>query len=399
MEDSLIHTLVITRNLNHSHHEDKLHVPSSSSSSLFLLLHKHWGSCHEAMFTFIFIFIISITSILIKYLFMKKKPSTVAALPPGPSPWPVLGCIPEMLRNRPAHQWVHRLMKEMDTDIACFRLGNTHVIPVTSPEIAREVLKKHDAVFASRPNTMATGIVSHGYLTTAFVPWGDQWKKMRRILTSNVFSRSRLTWLLHRRTEEADDLVRFLYNRSSDGGGLINVRTFAQQYCVGVMRRMMFNKRYFGKGRDDGEPGGEEEEHVRALFTILLKIYAFSVSDYLPWLKWLDLDGHRRKVCEAMNVINKYHDPIVNERIRQWREGTKTKPEDLLDVFISLEDSDGNPLLSHNEIRAQIMVSSRYQNICAYIGFLVVTYIYSFSYYLGGKKEEEAKTIINLVIL
>ncbi|PON37123.1 Cytochrome P450, E-class, group I [Trema orientale] len=308
-----------------------------------------------------FVFIIVIATLWsITLLFKTKRASSQPTLPPGPSPWPVLGCVPEMWRNRPAYKWVHRLMQQLGTDIACVRLGNTHVIAVSNPELAREFLKKHDAVFASRPLTMATRILSRGYITTGVVPWGEQWKKMRRILMSDVFSHSRAAWLLRKRTEEADNLVRFLYNQSlqsatiNGAAGVVNVRTAAQQYSVGVMRRMMFDKRYFGKGRDDGGPGQEEEEHVGALFTMLLHVYAFCVSDYLPWLRWLDLDGHQKTVSEAMKVINKYQEPIVNDRIRLWRDGTRKEPEDLLDVFISLKDSDGSPLLSDEEVRAQV---------------------------------------------
>ena len=123
----------------------------------------------------------------------------------------------------------------------------------------------------------------------------------------------------------------------------------------------MFNVRHFGEGRDDGGPGFEEEEHVSALFTMLLHVYAFCITDHLPWLKWLDLDGHRKRVRDAMEVINKYQDPIINDRIRCWREfgSTKTQPEDLLDVFISLKDSNGNSLLSDEEIRAQVTVGAQ----------------------------------------
>ncbi|CAL9026699.1 unnamed protein product [Prunus brigantina] len=71
-----------------------------------------------------------------------KNSVPIVALPPGPSPWPIVGCLPEMWRNRPAHRWIHSLMKKLNTDIACIRLGNVHVIPVTSPEIAREFLKR-----------------------------------------------------------------------------------------------------------------------------------------------------------------------------------------------------------------------------------------------------------------
>ncbi|KAI3844147.1 hypothetical protein MKW92_032041 [Papaver armeniacum] len=61
-----------------------------------------------------------------------------------------------------------------------------------------------------------------------------------------------------------------------------------------------------------------------------------------------------------MRVIGKYHDPIIEERIQQWRDRKdeqlmvqKKEPEDLLDVLISLE-ANGKPLLSVEEIKAQI---------------------------------------------
>ncbi|KAI3959326.1 hypothetical protein MKW98_018916 [Papaver atlanticum] len=51
-----------------------------------------------------------------------------------------------------------------------------------------------------------------------------------------------------------------------------------------------------------------------------------------------------------------YHDPIIEERIRQWRNGTMENkvPEDLLDVLISLMDESGKTLLSIEDIKAQV---------------------------------------------
>ncbi|GMI70202.1 cytochrome p450 79a2 [Hibiscus trionum] len=115
----------------------------------------------------------------------------------------------------------------------------------------------------------------------------------------------------------------------------------------------MFNKRYFGKGKEDGGPGKEEEEHVESLFTVLKHINSFILSDYVPWLRPLDLEGHEKIVSEAMRILNGYHDPIVDERLKQWIEGKKKKPEDLLDAFILAKDSNGKPALSVEEIKAQ----------------------------------------------
>ncbi|KAJ1422937.1 Cytochrome P450 [Sesbania bispinosa] len=200
-----------------------------------------------------------------------------------------------MLANKPAFRWILKLMNDLNTEIACIRLGNVHVIPVICPTIAREFLRKQDAIFASRPISMSTNAITSGYLTTALVPFGEQWKKMKKILVNDLFSPLRHQWLQHKRNEEAENLV-----------------------------KLVFNTRYFGKGRLDGGPGVEEVEHVDAAFTLLM-------------------------------VMKKYHDSIIEERIQQWNDGLKTVEEDLLDVLISLKGVNNKPLLTLKEIKAQII--------------------------------------------
>ncbi|GMP89975.1 hypothetical protein CsSME_00041317 [Camellia sinensis var. sinensis] len=254
----------------------------------------------------------------------------------------------------------------------CIRLGNVHVISVTSPEISREFLRRQDAVFASRPVCLPADIASGGYLSAALSPMGDQWKKMRKVLTSEVLSTSRHHWLHDKRVEEADHLIRFVYNQcmNSATSGLVNVRVAAQHFCGNVIRKMIFNKRFFERGIEDGGPGVEEEEHVNALFTILFQgrlqglvatvlsyCYSFCVSDYIPCIRAiLDLDGHEKIVRKATTSVKKYQDPLIDKRIKKWNDGTKTEKEDILDILIMLKQTDGTPLLSREEVKAQIVV-------------------------------------------
>ncbi|XP_021297026.1 phenylalanine N-monooxygenase-like isoform X2 [Herrania umbratica] len=337
-----------------------------NSSTISFQTQLPWGSHDFAIST-----LVSFHSTLVLVLLLaplalatlkittRKTYSNRAPLPPGPTPWPVIGNLPEIWKYKPAYRWIHDLMKQLDTGIACIRLANIHVIPVTSPEIAREFLKKYDSVFASRPLTMASELASRGFLSIILTPWGDQWKKMRRVVTSNLMRPEILNWLLHKRTQEADNLVRFIYNqcvnpeKDSSNGSVINLRLAGRQYTGNVIRRMMFNKRYFGKSKEDGGPGHEEEEHVESVFTVLIYLYSFALSDYVPWLRPLDLDGHEKIVSEALRIINGYHDPIIDERVQQWREGKKKEPEDWLDAFILAKNSDGKPALSVEEIKAQ----------------------------------------------
>lgn len=165
-------------------------------------------------------------------------------LPPGPKPWPIIGNLPEMFLNKPVPKWMHKFMKNLDTEIACFKFGNVHVIAVTSPAIACEFLKIQDDVFASRPISMPSNLVSRGYITTALVPYGDQWKKMKKMISKELLSPVKHQWLHAKRMEEADNLMHYVYNQSnSKNNGFVNVRVVAQHYCGNVSKKIIFNKR------------------------------------------------------------------------------------------------------------------------------------------------------------
>ncbi|XP_019186443.1 PREDICTED: isoleucine N-monooxygenase 1-like [Ipomoea nil] len=276
-------------------------------------------------------------------------------IPPGPKPWPLVGSFPEIFRSgKPAFRWIHKFMDETNTEIACIRLGGTYVIPVTSPELAREFLKKQDSIFSSRPLCMSADLISNGYLTSAFLPYGEQWTKMRRILTSHVLSPARHHWLLNKRVEEANHLLRYIYNQCTKGA-VVNVRGATQHYCGNVTKKMLFNKRYFGSGVADGGPGAVDEELVEAVFTILHYLYGSGVADYIPWLSIFDIDGHKSIITKALAVTRKHLDTQVDERTQMWKDGTKTVEEDILDVLLMLKDNDGRPMLSDKEIKTQLL--------------------------------------------
>ncbi|GFZ19977.1 cytochrome P450, family 79, subfamily B, polypeptide 2 [Actinidia rufa] len=267
--------------------------------------------------------LLSLCSILLlaalTFFFFWKKDSP-HSLPPGPKPWPIVGNLPELLRNKPTFRWIHKMMEDMGAEILCIRLGNVHVISVTSPEIAVEFLKKHDIVFSSRPICLSAELTSRGYLTTALTPLGEHWKKMRRVLATYVLSPARHRWLTIKRAEEADHLVRYVFNQ----GGLVNVREAAQH---------LLRKR------------GKEDDFWEEVFR----------GGEGGWRR-MDLDGHERIMRRAIQSVTKYQDPEIDERIRQWNEGTRKEEKDLLDVLLMLKDKDGSsPLLSTDEIKAQIV--------------------------------------------
>ncbi|XP_015949064.1 isoleucine N-monooxygenase 1 [Arachis duranensis] len=314
----------------------------------------------------------TILKFLSPFFIKNKKSHKIPKLPPGPKPWPIVGLLPEMLTNKPVFRWIHKVMEEMNTEIACFRIGNVHVIPVTCPKLACEFLRKHDADFATRPLSMATETATNGYLTTALTPFGEQWRKMKKIVANDLLSQQKHQWLQDKRDQESNNLVFQVYNKCIKNNnnnnnnnnvnkdncfGLVNVRSVARHYCSNVAKRLIFNIRHFGEGGIDGGPSFEDEEHlISGTFKLLKYINAFCVTDYMPCLKGLyDFDGHESEIKEAMRIMNKYHDPIIEERIKQWNDGLRSEQEDFLDVLINLKDSNNAPLLTPMEIKSQII--------------------------------------------
>uniref|UniRef100_A0ACD5XDJ3 Uncharacterized protein n=1 Tax=Avena sativa TaxID=4498 RepID=A0ACD5XDJ3_AVESA len=250
----------------------------------------------------------------------------------------------------------------MGTDILCLRLGRVHVITVASPEIAREALQKKDAVLASRPASFSAESLSMGYKNIVKTPYGDQWRKMRHAVASEILSPAMELRMHGRRVEVADHLVSYVYSLSQRGGS-VDVRHVARHFSGDMIRMLMFGKRHFSESTRTsagGGPGPDEEAHVDALLAAVDYAGAFCVSDYFPVLVGLDLQGHEKIIRDVMSMLGRLYDPIIHDRIQKRganSNGVKRRPpqamDDFLDVLVSLEDAQGHPLLTVAEIMAE----------------------------------------------
>jgi hypothetical protein len=126
---------------------------------------------------------------------------------PGPFPWPVVGNL-LMLGKLPHHAF-YRLSQKYG-DIMELKLGSVRTIVVSSPEMAKQVLKVHDLICASRPETIVSRILFE-QRDIGWAPYGDHWRHMRKLSTLELLTHKRLEDTKNVRDEELSWLVHGIF--------------------------------------------------------------------------------------------------------------------------------------------------------------------------------------------
>jgi hypothetical protein len=81
--------------------------------------------------------------------------------------------------------------------VVLLRLGGLPVVVVSSAEAAREVMVSHDIDFATRPITRTVRLaIPEGAPGIIFVPYGDEWRQIRKICTVELLSARRVCSLV-----------------------------------------------------------------------------------------------------------------------------------------------------------------------------------------------------------
>ncbi|CAO2148896.1 unnamed protein product [Urochloa humidicola] len=141
-------------------------------------------------------------------------------LPPGPWQFPIIGSLHHMLG---AASVPHRRMRDLSCrygPLMFLRFCEVPVIIVSSREAAIEVMKTHDAIFATRPQTKIIKILTKRGQAVVMSPYGEHWLQIRKLCIVELLSPKHVLSLQHVREEEATRLV---WNISSASSPFVNL--------------------------------------------------------------------------------------------------------------------------------------------------------------------------------
>ncbi|XVF49761.1 hypothetical protein PTKIN_Ptkin04bG0040100 [Pterospermum kingtungense] len=130
----------------------------------------------------LFLFLILLVSLLIWLKLMKGKRLN---LPPSPPKLPIIGNIHQL--GRLPHRPLRGLSKRYGS-LMLLQLRHNPTLVVSSPEMAREIIKNHDIVFSNRPRTTAANMLFYGCSGVGFALYGEYWRQVRKICVHELFS-------------------------------------------------------------------------------------------------------------------------------------------------------------------------------------------------------------------
>ncbi|XP_047973495.1 premnaspirodiene oxygenase-like [Salvia hispanica] len=279
--------------------------------------------------------------LLIILLIKKWKNKSSANFPPGPKKLPIIGHL-HLISNPPFRSF--RDLAQQYGPIMHLKLGQVDTIVVSSPEIAKEMLKDKDPVYADRPESVALNIFWYNYVDITFSPYGHYWREMRKICILELLSAKNVRSFGFIRRDEVCRLVESLRLSGEEPVNLTDM--------VFVALSSIICRAAFGKVLRD-------KEALMRLVSIALEMgTGFLLADIFPssvianavsWSTKKRLMVMRRK----MDVI---FDEIIREHEANGGGNGEFGNEDLVDVLLRVKESgDMDFPFGYDNIKAVIL--------------------------------------------
>ncbi|XP_034224427.1 trimethyltridecatetraene synthase-like [Prunus dulcis] len=268
-------------------------------------------------------------------------------LPPGPKPWPIIGNL-NLVGPLP-HQSAHKLSQTYGP-IMQVKLGSCPVVVASSPEMAKQFLKTHDRIFASRPQTAAGKYLNYGYLSVTHAPYGPYWRQGRKIFISELFSPKSLESFRYIRVEENRAFISRLYAMS---GKAVVLKQHLSRLTLSVLCRIVLGKDHFSLTTSKSSIISLKESQDMTDELYLLAGVA-NIGDWIPWLDVFDLQGYVKRMKALQKKLDRFYEFVLNEH-KARKEGVgEFVAKDMVDLLLQLVD-DPNDLevkLTYDTVKA-----------------------------------------------
>jgi len=286
-------------------------------------------------------------------------------LPPGPWALPVIGHLHHLARpwGPGGRRLPHRVMRDLARrhgPLMLLRFGEVPVVVASSAAAAREVMRTHDAAFASRPIGPMSRLWFQGADGIIFAPYGDDWRSLRRVCTQELLTARRVQSF---RPVREDELRRLLASvaaaaaaSSGKGTTVVNLTEKISTYIADSTVRAIIGSRRL-KDRD---------AYLRMLKGLFGIMPGMSLPDLFPSSRLAMLlsrapariQAYRRSMRRIMDGIIDEHRDRAAAAAADGGADDEDEDEDFVDVLLRLQkEVDSQFPLTTENIKTVMLVT------------------------------------------
>ncbi|KAH6770426.1 hypothetical protein C2S52_015229 [Perilla frutescens var. hirtella] len=159
------------------------------------------------------------------------------------------------------------------------KIGNVPMMIISSPKLAKEVMKTQDLAFCGRSSLLGQRKMTYNCTDMVFSPYGDQWRELRKITAVHLFSLKKNQSFRPIREDEVSCMIARIssFSHASSDRRAVNLSEMAMALGGSLICRIAFSKRL-----------EEMQSFENLLHEAQAVLMAFYVSDYFPSLSWMD---------------------------------------------------------------------------------------------------------------
>jgi len=270
-------------------------------------------------------------------------------LPPGPWGLPIIGNLPFLQPE--LHTYFQGLAKKHGPIFKLW-LGAKLTIVVTSSEVAQEILKTNDIIFANHDVPAVGPVNTYGGTEIIWSPYGPKWRMLRKLCVNRILRNAMLDSSTDLRRRETRQTVRYLADQARVGSP-VNLGEQIFLMMLNVVTQMLWGTTVKEEERE--VVGAEFLEVIREMNDLLL---VPNISDFFPVLSRFDLQGLAKRMRRPAQRMDQMFDRIINQRLGMDRDSSDGRAVDFLDVLLKVKDEEAEKTkLTMNDVKAVLMVS------------------------------------------
>ncbi|RDX82184.1 Cytochrome P450 71D10, partial [Mucuna pruriens] len=287
--------------------------------------------------------------VLYKTTKRSKSKSSPTNLPPGPWKLPLIGNLHQFFGSTPPHHVLRNLATKFGP-LMHIKLGEVSHIIVSSPEMAKEIMKTHDIIFSNRPNILVSKLAYNGK-DIAFSPYGSYWRQLRKMCTEELLASKRVQCFRSIREEEVSALIETI---SSSEGLVVNLSEKIYSLTYGITARAAL-----------GEKCMCQHELISIIEEAMHLAGGLVVADLYPSFTWLQMFSVvKAKSKKMFRKIDEILDNIIKDHKNRRSSShlCEANQKDLVDVLLGFQQPNKDICLEHpvadDNVKAVILVLS-----------------------------------------